>query len=187
MDETPQEGARGEHHLRRWDEFAAPQHHAAHAGSCLCGGIQGQVLDRALADREVRLRREGCLHGRAVECAVLLRPGPPHRRPFAAVEHTELDARFVGDAAHEPIERIHLAHQRALGEPADRRVARHRTDGRALLGDQQRHGADARGRRCGLAARVPTPNHDDIETLAAHGRPPGRPVCGSAHWERRPL
>ena len=126
------------------------------------------------------------LHGRAVERAVLLRPGPAHRRALAAIEHAELNARLVGDAAHQPVERVHLPHERALGEAADRWIARHRADGFALLGDEQGRRADARRRRRGLAARVAAPDHDDIETLAAHGRPPGRPVCGLAHSDGAP-
>ena len=33
------------------------------------------------------------------------------------------------DAAHQPVERIDLADQMALAEPADRRIARHGADG----------------------------------------------------------
>ena len=174
VNEPAQEGAGGEHHLRSRDERAVPQRHAPHAGPGVRALLEYQVLDRALADREVGLCCERRLHGRAVERAVLLRPGPAHRRPLAAVEHAELDARLVGDAAHQPVERVHLAHQRAFGEPADGGVAGHRADGLALLGDEQGRRAHARGRRCRLAAGVAAPDHDDIETLAAHGRPPGR-------------
>ena len=116
---------------------ALPQHDALHAGPGVRAGIERQVLDRALPDREIGLGFERRLHACAVERAVLLRPGPAHRRPLAAIEHAELDSRHVGDAAHEPVERIHLAHERALGEAADGGIARHRADGFALLGDEQ--------------------------------------------------
>jgi len=45
----------------------------------------------------------------------------------------KLDAGAVDGAAHDSVECIDLAHQMTLGEPADRRVARHLADRRALV------------------------------------------------------
>ena len=45
--------------------------------------------------------------------------------------------RQVRRAAHDPAERIHLAHDRALGDPADRGIAGHLADGLEILGQQQ--------------------------------------------------
>jgi len=47
-----------------------------------------------------------------------------------------LDPGPVDRAAHDTVERIDLAHEMPLAEPADRRVARHLTDRRALMGQQ---------------------------------------------------
>ena len=68
-----------------------------------------------------------------------------YRRTLAAVEHAELDAGTVGDPTHQPVERIDLAHKMALAEPADRRIARHRPDGRETVRHQR--GARTGGRR----------------------------------------
>ena len=63
------------------------------------------------------------LHRQAIELAVGLGARPLHRRALAAVEDAELDAGGVGGAAHQAVERVDLAHQMALAEPADRRIA----------------------------------------------------------------
>ncbi len=84
----------------------------------------------------------------------------------------ELDAGGVGDAAHEAVERIDLAHQMALAEPADGRVAGHLADGREGVGDEGRSGAHARGRGGRLAPGVAAAHHDHIEGLSvliSHG------------------
>ena len=114
---------------------------------------------RGLADRP--------LHRCGVELAVGLRARPAHRRSLAAVEHAELDAALVGDPAHQAVERIDLAHQMALAEPADRRIAGHRADGREPVRDQRRARAHARSRSRSLAAGMAAADHDDIE--GSHG------------------
>ena len=74
------------------------------------------------------LRLEQAEHRLAVERAVGLRARALHGRALAAVQHAELDAAEVGGAAHHAVERVDLAHQMALAEPADRRIAGHRAD-----------------------------------------------------------
>ncbi len=68
------------------------------------------------------------LHGLAVELAVGLGAGAAHGRALGAVEHAELDSGAVDGATHHAVQRIDLADQVALGQPADRRVARHLAD-----------------------------------------------------------
>ena len=92
-------------------------------------------------DRQVGHRFDRRLHGRGIELAVGLGARAAHRRALAAVEHAELDAAGVRHAAHEAVERVDLAHEMALSEPADRRIAR--------------HGADGRGRCVTRAVRAP--------------------------------
>ena len=92
------------------------------------------AADRAVGDDEVGSPRPrstvrlsvstiSALHRQAIELAVGLGARALHRRALAAVEDAELDAGGVGGAAHQPVERVDLAHQMALAEPADRRIA----------------------------------------------------------------
>ena len=122
-----------------------------------------QIVGLGLDHREVRGVADLLLHGGGVELAVGLRARAAHRRPLAAVEHAELDAAAVGDAAHQAVERIDLAHQMALAEAADRRIARHRADGGEAMRHQRGAGAHARGRGRGLAARMPAAHDDHVK------------------------
>ena len=100
-----------------------------------------------------------------VELPVGLGARAAHRRTLAPIEHAELDPALVGDPAHQAVERIDLAHQMALAEPADRRVAGHRADSREPMRDQRGARAHARRRGRGLAAGVPAADHDDVERV----------------------
>ena len=72
------------------------------------------------------------LHGLAVELAVGLRARALNGRPLGPVQHPELNAGRVGDAAHQSVERVDLPDQVALAQTANRRVAGHLTDGREM-------------------------------------------------------
>ena len=133
-----------------------------HAGDAAV--LDDQILDRRLDHgRGSAVGAGAACIACAVELAVGLGARAPHRRPLAAVEQAELDAGGVGDPAHQAVERVDLAHQVALAEPADRRVARHLADGRDAVGEQQRARAHARRRRRGLAAGMAAADHDDVE------------------------
>src|SRR5207253_1626777 len=95
--------------------------------------------------------------------AVGLGAGTAHGRALAAVEHPELDAGLVCDAAHQAIERIDFAHQMTLAEAADRWIARHRPDSREAVGHQRGLGAHPGGGGGSVTAGMATTDHDDIE------------------------
>ena len=69
---------------------------------------------------------------------------------------------MVRHAAHQSVERIDLAHQMALAETADGRIAGHLADRGEAVRDQNRLGTESsRGRR-GFRAGVPAPHDNDI-------------------------
>ncbi len=124
-----------------------------------------QIVDLGLDHAEIRRLRDRPLHRRRVERPVGLRARSAHGGTLAPVEHAELDSRRVRDPAHEPVERVDLAHQVSLAEPADRRIARHGADGGEAMRDQRRARAEPRRGRGRFAARVPAADDDDVETL----------------------
>ncbi len=132
MDQAAQEGAGGQHRGAAGELAAVGQADARHRALA-----DHEIVDLALDHGEIRGLADRPLHRLGVKLAVGLRARPAHRRSLAAIEHAELDAGLVGDAAHQAVERIDLAHQMALAEPADRRVARHRADGREPVRDQR--------------------------------------------------
>ena len=96
--------------------------------------LQNQVFGAASRISRLEMLRSMRLHRCAVERAVGLGAGPAHRRTFAAVEQAELDAGGIGDPAHQPVQRIDLAHQMALAHPADGGIAGHLAQGVAACG-----------------------------------------------------
>jgi hypothetical protein len=128
--------------------------------------IEQQILGGTFEDYQAPDFGEQRRHRRAVELPVGLRPGTAHRRPLAAVQHAELDAGAVDRAAHDPVERVDLAHQMALGEPPDRRVARHLANRHPVVRQQRRASAKPRRRRRRLAPGMPPADHHDIVDAA---------------------
>ena len=152
--------------------------------------VEDQALGRAGHQLQVRSGRQFGLHGLAVQPAVDLAARALHRRALGAVEQAELDAGDVAEPAHDAVHGVDLAHQMALAQAADGRIARHLADGLELLGQQQGGRARARGRRRGLAAGVAAADDDDVEGVHGRGhrrkRPVSLPASGIAIVRRRP-
>ena len=102
-------------------------------------------------------------HGAAIQAAIALRARRPDRRTLAAVQHAELQRREIGRPRHDAAERIDLAHDRALGDAADGRIARHLAD-RLERARDQCHARTASRRGDGrLGAGVAGADDDDVE------------------------
>ena len=160
MDQPAQEGAGGENHGAGADLTAV-----CGDDSSRVAPFDDEVLDRGLDHVQVRRGADRRLHGLAVELAVGLGAGALHRRAFAAVQHAELDAGLVGDPAHQPVQRVDLADEMALAEPADGRIAGHLADGGEAVGDQRRPRAKPRRGGSGLAAGMAAADDDDVVGL----------------------
>ena len=130
--------------------------------------LDDQILDAALDHLEVGGGANGRLHRLAVELAVGLGARALHGRTLGAVEQPELDAGGVGDAAHQAVEGVDLAHQVALAEAADGRIAGHLADRGEGVGDERRARAHARSRGRGFAAGVAAAHNDHVELSFGH-------------------
>ncbi len=130
--------------------------------------LDDQVLDAAFDHLEIGGGADGRLHGLAVELAVGLGARALHGRALGAVEQPELDAGGVGDAAHQAVEGIDLAHQMALAEAADGRIAGHLADGGEGMGDERRARAHAGSRGRGFAAGMAAAHNDHVELRFGH-------------------
>ena len=131
--------------------------------------LDDQVLDRGFDHLEVRRGADRCLHRLPVKLAVGLGAGALHRRALAAVQHAELDAGRVGDPAHQAVERVDLADQMALAEPANGRIAGHFADGGEAVGDQRRARAHAGRRGRSLAAGMAAADDDHVVDASVEG------------------
>jgi hypothetical protein len=116
-----------------------------------------------------RIRKQGP-HRPPVQRPIRLRPWASDGRAFASIEQLEVNARCIGRTPHQAVQRIDFPHKMALADAANRWIARHLADRRKRVRQQQRAGANARGRCRGFASSVATPNYNDIERVA-HGLP----------------
>ena len=77
---------------------------------------------------------------------------------------------MVGDAAHQAVKSVDLPDQMTLAEPADRRIAGHRADGREFVRQQRGLGAHPGRRSRGFAAGVAAADDNNVE-FSVHSEP----------------
>ena len=118
-----------------------------------------------LLDEEARLRLQHLAHLYAVLLLVALRSRRPHRRAARGVQQAELNAHRVGDLAHDAAQRVDLAHQVALGDAADGRVAAHLRDQVQVQREQRGAQSHARRGHGRLAAGMTRADDDNVILL----------------------
>ena len=98
-----------------------------------------------------------------VQQAVGLSSGRANGCPFAGVQRSELNARFIGGEGHRAAQGVDLPNEMSLADAADRRIARHLAEGFDAVRDQQ--GSAAASRRCEsrLGSGVAATDHDHVE------------------------
>ena len=94
--------------------------------------------------------------------AIGLTSWAPHGRALRTVEHAELNGAAIGDDTHHAAQRINLAHNLALGNAADRGIARHLGNLVHIHRDQTRAHTQAGRSMCSLTSGVSASNHKDI-------------------------
>ena len=166
MDQAPQEGPGGDDHGTGGKLAAIAQ---ANAGDPAVR--DDQLIRLAFDHAEIGGLPDRGLHGGGVKLAVRLGPRSADCRALAAVQHPELDAAGIGDAAHQAIQGIDLADQMTLAETADGGIAGHGADGRETMGHQGSLRAHPRSRARGFAAGMAAADDDDVEgvCLGNHG------------------
>ena len=168
MDDAVEEGAGRQH-----DGPGAKLSPLAGRDSDHTVAVHDQTLGRAGHQAQVGIVGQLGLHGLAIETTVDLASRAAYGGALGAVQQTELDARGVGQPAHDAVQGVDLAHQMALAQTADGRVAAHLANSFQLLGQQQGASAGPRGSGRGLAAGVSAADDDDVEGRGgggSHGR-----------------
>ena len=130
--------------------------------------VQDQVVHRLLEEVEPGLALQRPAHVHPVALAIDLGAGGAHGGPLAGIQGPELDAAVVGSLAHQPAQGVDLAHQVALADAADGRVAAHRPQGVDAVGEQQRARAGPGRRQGSLGSGVPAADHDHLVATVAH-------------------
>ena len=126
----------GSHH-----DGARPQPHAEMRLDTLravARRVQNQPRDVPLVQVEKLLRFAHRLEPELIRLFVALRTWSAHARSFGGIQHPALDRGGVGVDAHDATQRIDLADHVPLGQPTDRRIARHLPDGIEILREHRR-------------------------------------------------
>ena len=130
-------------------------------------GIEEQICDHALHELEGRELLEQRAHGAAVERPIALRAWRPDCRALGAIQHTELDRRAIGGAAHQTAKGIDLADDGTLRDAADGGITGHLPDCFEVGGKQKGAGLKPRGHRRSFGAGVAATDHNNV--IVHHG------------------
>ena len=95
-------------------------------------------------------------------CPFHLRARRPDRRASAGIQQAKLNPDRIGHLAHDPAERVDFADQVALGDSADRRIARHLRDQVQVHRHHRRSQAHSGTRARRFAARVTGTDNDHV-------------------------
>ena len=165
VDQALEERAGGDDHALRAD---TPSRSAcARPITCLPFLVPTtNLLHHRLLDLQPRLAHQRPAHEGLVEPLVHLRAERLDSGAFAGVEHADVGVGGVGRERLLTAERVDLAHEVTLRRPADAAVAGHVGDGVDIDRQKKRIEAHPRGRKRGLAARMPRP--DDYDIVGSH-------------------
>ena len=134
-------------------------------------GVQNEARNRALGDIERGQLLEQGADGAAVQRAIALRARCPDGWSLGSIEHAELDGGAVGRSPHDAAQRVDLAHQVSLRDPAHCRVARHLRDQIDVERVESSLQAHAGGGHRGFASGMTGSDYDHIELFGKlHGK-----------------
>ena len=137
-------------------------------------GLLQQINHFPLNNIQPRLPAQQRLYRQPVQLAVRLGAWPLNGRTLAPVQQPELNPRRIGRQPHKPIQRINFAHQMALAQTTDCRVARHRPNRCPRHRHKRRFRPHARRGRSRLSPRMAAANHDHI--ILFHVKHPHLPI-----------
>ena len=84
--------------------------------------VDDQIVDLRFLDLEAGLLGKQPLNGFSIKTAVRLNPWTSNRRPFAAIQDTELNASGISSSAHKAVKSVNFAYEMAPTQPANRRI-----------------------------------------------------------------
>ena len=128
--------------------------------------LNRQSVDRAFNQLNLMFPQLA-LHRLLETAAVRLDARAAHRASLAHIEHSTMDGRGIGGAGDDSAERIDFAHEMALADPTDRRIARHAPDVATPEGCQRHARAAPRRGGSGFYSGVTGTNDENIDHRGA--------------------
>jgi hypothetical protein len=119
--------------------------------------------DRSLYGAQVPMLLEERPDRASIKSSIALRARGPYRRPFASVEHSELEHGQIRSSSHKPAECVHLPHDGSFRNSSNGRVARHLADCFERTGDKPHSRPQASGCYSGFSSRVTSSDDYYIE------------------------
>src|SRR5262249_27116757 len=120
MDTAAEEGSYRQHNRRRLERYTGYRHHSLNSLP-----VNQEVSGFLLEEREIRLVFQDRSNGLLVELAVRLCAGSTDCGALTGIECAELDSGPVRGTRHDSTQRIDFAHQVALSDAANGRIAAH--------------------------------------------------------------
>ena len=114
---------------------------------------------------QISLRLQHLSHFDSVLALIALRPRRPNRRTARCIQQAKLDPHRIRNLAHNATQRVHFPHQVALGDAANRGVARHLRDQIQIETEQRGPQPHPRRRHRRLAPRVPRTHNYNVVTF----------------------
>ena len=157
MNQSPEEGPRGDHDRPAGMEDVGLIDDAADPPI-----LNDETLHEALKKVKARLLLQHGLHCETVKLLVALETGGLDGRPFGSVQQPEVDGGLVGNPPHLTAQGVDLLDELALGQTADRGVAGHQRNRVQADVEEQGFAAHSGRRERGFAARMSSPDNDDV-------------------------
>ena len=138
------------------------------AGPCICHDaldlsfFNDQVVNDALAQRQIRLFFKRVLHFNRILALVGLRAQRSDGRSLARVQHSHLNVRFISVAPHFAAQSIDFANDDAFGRTANGRVAWHECHHFKIDRDQEGLVAHPTCRKGCFTSRMTRTDNDDV-------------------------
>ena len=165
VNESPEKGSGGQH-----DRLAAMKNTRLIDNAANPTLLDDEAFHQPLAQVESLLPFHHAFHGETVKLFVALEARGLDGRPLGGVQQPEVHGGFVRDPAHLAAQRVDLLDELAFGEAADCGIAGHQSDRVEADVEQKGLASHPGGRQGRLAARVPSPDHNDV-IHATHGFP----------------
>ena len=179
MDEPTQKSAGRQHNGACGQAPSIRERHAGHPPVVL----QYDIVRFAFENREALDFADCSLHRRRIQFAIGLGTWSADRGTLSTIENAKLDAAKVGHSAHQAVESVNLAHEVALTQTSDGRIARHRTDRVEAMRHQCYLRAHTRSRGCSLAAGMASADHDHV-VAGVHRQKPKIKFLGTRPFYR---
>jgi hypothetical protein len=143
----------------------SPPFERFHSGHDVPAPGEHEPSDSRLNRLQPRVFLEQASHRAAVQPTVALGARSPHGRPFAPIQHSELERRQVRGTTHDSAKCVHFPDDCSLRDAADGRIARHLPDRFQGARDEADAGTGARGGNGRFRPGVPRSDDYHIETI----------------------